>query len=144
MTQFAESDQFHMRTISPDCIPLLKVDACNSRRSEPGAPPVRVTYIIDHLHNISAGGEQALLRIIRHLPRDRFTPSVVTFKVKPRSVQILQELECPLHVFPIQRTYDWAGMKAVENSTFVGHRVPQYRSHFFRNLEHLGRPDNQA
>jgi len=112
MTQFAESDQFHMRTISPDCIPLLKVDACNSRRSEPGAPPVRVTYIIDHLHNISAGGEQALLRIIRHLPRDRFTPSVVTFKVKPRSVQILQELECPLHVFPIQRTYDWAGMKA--------------------------------
>ena len=112
MTQFAGSDQFHMRTMSSDCILLPKLDVCVSRRSEPGVPPVRVAYIIDHLHNISAGGEQALLRIIRHLPRDRFEPSVVTFNVKPRSVQILQELECPLHVFPIQRTYDWAGMKA--------------------------------
>ncbi len=76
-----------------------------------GVGPVRVTYIIDHLCNIRAGGEQALLRIIRHLPRDRFQPSVVTFSVKPLSVQLLQELECPLHVFPIERTYNWHGFR---------------------------------
>jgi glycosyltransferase involved in cell wall biosynthesis len=71
--------------------------------------PARITYIIDHLCNIRAGGELALFRILRHLPRDRFQPSVVTFAVQPLSVQLLQELDCPLHVFPIERTYDWRG-----------------------------------
>lgn len=75
-------------------------------------PPVRITYMIDHLHNIRGGGEQALLRIIRHLPRDKFQPSVVTFRVKPATVDLLRGLECPLHVFPVERTYDWNGLKA--------------------------------
>lgn len=78
-------------------------------RRAPGMPPIRVFYIIDHLYNIRAGGELALFRILRHLPRDQFQPSVVTFAVKPLSVQLLQELNCPLHVFPIERTYDWRG-----------------------------------
>lgn len=80
-------------------------------RRAPRLGPVRIIYIIDHLCNIRAGGELALLRILRHLPRDRFQPSVVTFAVKPRSVQLLQELECPLYVFPIERTYDWRAFK---------------------------------
>jgi len=82
-----------------------------SARRAPRVAPVRIIYIIDHLCNVRAGGELALLRILRHLPRDRFQPSVVTFGVKPHSVQLLQELECPLHVFPIERTYDWQGFK---------------------------------
>jgi len=73
-------------------------------------PPARVTYMIDHLYNVDGGGEQALLRIIRHLPRNRFQPSVVTFAVKPRTVEILRELDCPLSVFPIRHTYDWDGL----------------------------------
>lgn len=77
----------------------------------PRARPVRVTYIIDHLCNIRAGGELALFRILRYLPRDQFQPSVVTFAVQPLSVQLLQELNCPLHVFPLERTYDWRGFK---------------------------------
>jgi len=80
-------------------------------RRAPCLGPVRITYVIDHLCNIKAGGEQALLRILRHLPRDQFQPSVVTFGVKPHSVQLLEELECPLHVFPIERTYDWRGFR---------------------------------
>lgn len=76
------------------------------------ADPVHVVYMIDHLYNIEGGGEQALLRIIRHLPRNRFRPSVVTFNVKPRSGEILRELDCPLRVFPVQRTYGWTGIKA--------------------------------
>lgn len=112
MTQPAGSDPFHIPTMSPDCIPSPKPDDSNSRRSEPGVSPVRITYIIDHLHNIGGGGEQALLRIIQHLPRDRFQPSVITFNVKPRSVQLLREMECPLHIFPIRRTYGWDGLKA--------------------------------
>jgi glycosyltransferase involved in cell wall biosynthesis len=73
--------------------------------------PIRITYIIDHLCNIRAGGELALFRILRHLPRDQFQPSVVTFAALPLSVQLLQELNCPLHLFPIDRTYDWHGFK---------------------------------
>jgi glycosyltransferase involved in cell wall biosynthesis len=75
-------------------------------------PPIRVTYMIDHLFNVQAGGELALFRILRHLPRDRFRLSVVTFNVKPQTRDLLQQLECPLHVFPIRRTYGWNGLKA--------------------------------
>jgi glycosyltransferase involved in cell wall biosynthesis len=75
-------------------------------------PPICVTYMIDHLFNVQAGGELALFRILRHLPRDRFRPSVVTFNVKPQTRDLLYRLECPLHVFPICRTYGWSGLKA--------------------------------
>jgi L-malate glycosyltransferase len=104
-----DPDLLQPRKMPPDTAAQINLAVSQSEKNRFGVSPVPVTYIIDHLHNIRAGGEQALLRIIRHLPRDRFQPSVVTFNVKPSSVQILRELECPLHVFPIQRTYDWAG-----------------------------------
>jgi glycosyltransferase involved in cell wall biosynthesis len=90
---------------------LREPEGCNGKRRGLGESPIDITYIIDHLCNIQAGGEQALLRIIRYLPRNRFRPSVVTFNVKPRSVRILRELECPLYVFPLRRTYGWSGLK---------------------------------
>jgi glycosyltransferase involved in cell wall biosynthesis len=73
---------------------------------------IRVTYMIDHLFEVEGGGEQALLRILRHLPRRRFRPSVVTFIIKPRTREILRQLECPLYVFPVRRTYGWTGLNA--------------------------------
>ena len=111
MTNLVGCDRnlFQTRTMPIDSAVLTKRDACESRRNVFTISPVRITYIIDQLCNIRSGGELALLRIIRHLPRDRFQPSVVTFKVKPSSAQIVQDLGCPLHVFPIQRTYDWVG-----------------------------------
>jgi glycosyltransferase involved in cell wall biosynthesis len=101
-------------TATATCETLEQGSAQNglASKGQSGSAPARVTYIIDHLHNIAAGGEQALLRIIRHLARDRFQPSVVTFNVKPRTVEILREIQCPLHVFPIRRTYGWTGIKA--------------------------------
>lgn len=90
---------------APEAGPTLAGDAFECRY-----PPVRVTYMIDHLYGIEAGGEQALLRMIRHLPRNRFQPSVVTFSVKPRTTEILRELDCPLSVFPVRHTYDWDGL----------------------------------
>lgn len=86
---------------------LMHVDGATQN-----VPAARVMYMIDHLYNIGGGGEQALLRIIRHLPRARFRPCVVTFNVKPRSREILRELECPLYVFRVNRTYGWSGFKA--------------------------------
>jgi glycosyltransferase involved in cell wall biosynthesis len=81
-------------------------------RSKRALVPARVLYMVDSLSEPAGGGEQALLRTIRHLPRDRFEPSVVTFSLVPRAREILRELECPLHYFPIQRTYDWTGFNA--------------------------------
>ena len=74
--------------------------------------PIPVVYMIDHLYAVDGGGEQALLKILRHLPRDRFSPSVVTFIAKDRSLELLHELRCPTHVYPMRRTYDWNGLKA--------------------------------
>jgi glycosyltransferase involved in cell wall biosynthesis len=100
---------------------------------------VRITYIIDHLCNIRAGGELALFRILRHLPRDQFQPSVVTFAVQPLSVQLLQELDCPLHVFPIERTYDWQGFQqALRLRTFLKTERPSIVHTFFETSNTWG------
>lgn len=101
--------------------------------------PVRITYMIDHLHNIQAGGEQALLRIIRHLPRDKFLPSVVTFKVKPETVRLLREADCPLHVFPVRRTYDWSGLRtAVRIRSLLASERPAIVHTFFETSNTWG------
>lgn len=84
----------------------------SGRGSKSPSVPARVIYVIDSLRELQGGGEQALLRTIRHLPRDRFEPSVVTFDVIPRAREILSDLECPLHYFPMRRTYDWKGFRA--------------------------------
>ena len=79
---------------------------------KPESGPVSVLYMIDQLTKIQGGGEQALFRIIQDLPRHRFLPSVLTFAASPRSANILRDLHCPLHLFPMSRTYDWTGLKA--------------------------------
>lgn len=98
---------------------MATLESCASEALMPGGaapgrdlPLIRITYMIDHLWHVEGGGEQVLLRTLRHLPRHRFRPSVVTFNAKSRSREILQELKCPLYVFPIQCTYGWSGLKA--------------------------------
>jgi glycosyltransferase involved in cell wall biosynthesis len=86
------------------------------RNSEDGSkrsfPPARVIYVIDSLRELYGGGEQALLRTILHLPRDRFEPCVVTFDMVSSAKEVLRELGCPLYYFPMERTYHWSGLKA--------------------------------
>lgn len=67
---------------------------------------VHVLYLIDHVRQIIGGGEQALIKFIRHLPRDRFRVSVGTFKADPIR-QPFDELECPLYVFPLDSMCSW-------------------------------------
>jgi glycosyltransferase involved in cell wall biosynthesis len=61
-----------------------------------------VLYLIDHLAAIG-GGEAALLKITRNLPKERFRCSVATFKIG--ELDLSRELTVPLHVFPLRRTY---------------------------------------
>lgn len=51
-----------------------------------------------------------LLRMIDRLPRDRYAPRVLTFKID-QSLGIAETISCPLHVFPLRRTYDFGALQ---------------------------------
>ena len=51
-----------------------------------------------------------LLRMIDRLPRERYAPILVTFKIDD-SLGIADSVSCPLHVYPLRRTYDWRALQ---------------------------------
>ena len=71
---------------------------------------VHVMYIIDSLFH-QGGGEEALMRIVQKLPRDKFRISVVTFDINPNAARTVLTSGAALHVFPMRRAYDWNGLK---------------------------------
>lgn len=78
-----------------------------------GAPketePITVLYLIDELCRMG-GAESALLRIARHLPRERFRPLVATFR---HDAAFPTDALCaPLYVLPLRRTYDLGAVRA--------------------------------
>ena len=73
--------------LTQDNLPEVSLDA-NVSRPRQAFAPAHVIYMIDQLED--GGGEQALFRIIQHLPRDRFTPSLVTFHdLEPSAEKLL-------------------------------------------------------
>jgi glycosyltransferase involved in cell wall biosynthesis len=66
--------------------------------------PVGILFIIDQLCELG-GAERALLRMIRELPRERFSPRLATFQID-ESLGFVEAVSCPLDVFPLRRTYD--------------------------------------
>jgi glycosyltransferase involved in cell wall biosynthesis len=70
---------------------------------------VEVLFIIDQLCEMG-GAERVLLRIIERLPRDRFSPSVLTFKIDEQ-LGFRQMMDCPVEVYPLRRTYDRTGLQ---------------------------------
>ena len=69
---------------------------------------VNILFVIDQLCE-TGGAERCLLNTIRLLPKDRFRPSLATFKIDRSG--LFNELPCPLHLFPLRRTYDWNGLR---------------------------------
>jgi glycosyltransferase involved in cell wall biosynthesis len=70
---------------------------------------IHVLFIIDQL-SVLGGAEQVLLKMVHLLPKHGVRCSIVTFKtnLKPDA---LDSRTCPLHVFPLKRTYDWQAFK---------------------------------
>ncbi len=66
--------------------------------------PLHVLFLIDHLGGLG-GGETSLVRMVRLLPPDRVRCSVVALHEWVSPV-LAQQLNCPLHVFPIRRVFD--------------------------------------
>ena len=71
---------------------------------------VHVMYVVDRLY-LQGGGEEALLRIVKTLPREQFRVSLVTFAANPAAARIVETSDAELHILPIKRVYDWNGMK---------------------------------
>lgn len=68
-----------------------------------------ILYLIDVLASTHGGAEGILLNIARMLP-DRYRCSVATFSPDPAIVPV-GLFPCPVHLFPIRRTYDWRAIK---------------------------------
>lgn len=80
--------------------------------------PVHVLFIIDELCELG-GAERILLKMVRLLPKDLFRCSVVTFRIREDLAE-LKDIGCPLHVFPLKKTYDWNALKtAVRLRTLI-------------------------
>lgn len=70
---------------------------------------IGILFIIDQLCEMG-GAERVLLRMVNRLPRERYAPRVLTFKIDS-SLGFSELLSCPLHVHPLRRTYDWQAVK---------------------------------
>jgi glycosyltransferase involved in cell wall biosynthesis len=71
-------------------------------------PKIRVLFVIDQLSEIG-GAERVLASMINGLPQNRFDCALVTFKSGPQVEEL--KLTCPVHVFPLRRTYDWNALQ---------------------------------
>lgn len=68
---------------------------------------LHVLYLIDSYHSKAAGGEGALLKMTRFLPRNRYRCSVVVFASDLNPAELARQFECPVHFLRLTRTYNW-------------------------------------
>ena len=72
----------------------------------PGKSNVRkILYVIDSMFGVG-GAELALLRIVKHLPPDRFECCVITFHTNDAAQQLLQQFPCPVYHWKLNNAYD--------------------------------------
>lgn len=83
---------------------------------------MRILYLIDQLCGIG-GAESALLRLARSLPRNRYQCLIGTFRIQP-GVGWEEEAGCPVHVFPLSRTYS---VDAVRQACRIGRLIRRER-----------------
>jgi L-malate glycosyltransferase len=83
----------------------------NCEEAAPGQQTARhILFLFDQLRSLDGGAENSLLRIVRLLPRDRYRASIATFW-KPSDDSFLRQFKCPVHIFPLQRTYGPAALR---------------------------------
>ena len=69
---------------------------------------IHVLFLIDEFFDAHGGAEGALVRMTRHLPKDRFRCSVVTFHGKNAD---RTAFDCPFYVFELTTISDWHAVK---------------------------------
>ena len=69
---------------------------------------IHVLFFIDEFFDAHGGAEGALVRMTRHLPKDKFRCSVVTFHGKNAD---RTAFDCPFYVFELTTISDWHAVK---------------------------------
>ncbi len=82
---------------------------CNSLHNESRPGQRHILFIIDQLMEYG-GAERVLLNMIRWLPSEKYRCSLLTFKLA-EDFGGLQDIQCPLHVWPLNKTYDLRALK---------------------------------
>ena len=81
--------------------------------------PRHVLILVDTLRGLDFSGgvakglsgvESALLKVIRLMPQERYRFSIATFSAG-QNLDRADQFPCPLHVFPLKKTYDWNAFK---------------------------------
>jgi glycosyltransferase involved in cell wall biosynthesis len=95
------------------------MDSLSMNLANKNTEPIHVLFLVDVLHGLEfrdgsasglAGIEGVLLKIMRLIPRDRYRFSLATFSLG-RAVPDATQLPCPLHVFPLKKSYDWNALR---------------------------------
>src|SRR5579872_2486279 len=73
--------------------------------------PIHILYLTDVLYGTHGGSEGILWKMVRLLPANRFRCSIATFATYTDLVAV-NSFPCPVHLFPLARTYDWQALKA--------------------------------
>jgi len=107
------------RTKAHDLIAVPSAERSKQFLSSTFPRPCHILFVIDQLKEPFGGAEQMLLKIITRLPSDRFRSSVLTF-ASNLSCQKVSSFPCPLHVFPLTRSYDLKAFRmAVRLARFI-------------------------
>jgi len=102
-----------------DLIALPSAERSKQFLSSTFPRPCHILFVIDQLKEPFGGAEQMLLKIITGLRPDRFRCSVLTF-ASNLSCHKLNSFPCPLHVFPLTRSYDLKAVRmAVRLARFI-------------------------
>jgi glycosyltransferase involved in cell wall biosynthesis len=72
---------------------------------DPADSRIGILYVIDELCQLG-GAERNLIRTLEHLPRSRFRPYVLTFRLDP-AVEAFRSLPCPVEVYPVYNLYSY-------------------------------------
>jgi len=91
-------------------INALSLGVSSSTNTEYADLP-RVLLVLDQFPKTLGGGERIVLKTAALLPQYGYRASILTFSVHPESAA-LNSPPCPIHLLPLQRTYDFKAFQA--------------------------------
>lgn len=91
-------------------INVLSLGVSSSRNTEYADLP-HVLLVLDQFPKTLGGGERIVLKTAALLPQYGYRASILTFSVHPESAA-LNSPPCPIHLLPLQRTYDFKAFQA--------------------------------
>ena len=91
-------------------INALSLGVSSSTNTEYADLP-HVLLVLDQFPKTLGGGERIVLKTAALLPQYGYRASILTFSVHPESAA-LNSPPCPIHLLPLQRTYDFKAFQA--------------------------------